>query len=636
MGRGPTPELPREHRYSRHRAFWLNLPFALLLVWCLAGGYSYSLLAFLLIILVLDALLFWGVRVKVGEDGITIHNWFRSKTYPWERLKSAKWPNAAGGMGLVWSRRCPPASEQESSTGWRNFLAAKLRQLMDVTLSVSGVEEPEAFALEVARHAVQKSPGAKVDIRGAEAMTGGSYPGGSARWVRWLTRAFVTLGAMVPLLYFGVFFAVETWAPMLAREELELRSQLIHEEQPQSGEDLEKMRLAKKDENSAVVLLAASDLLVGMDSIDWELRRVLYEPDRNLTEGQLAVVRDIVKRNESIVPLLSEAARREQSRYEVDFSAGWDARHLYIGKLHDLADFLIMRDLAELNSEDTSGLDNAVMLFEIAYSLRNQPDSMAMAVRLTFQSRAMLALAQCLASRDLGPEEIELVTALIDRELETMDLRAIIQGERALGLEEIEDFFGGRLLKEGHWLSLCTAPESSARPILPPFIDVIRHWGKIKLLRAYEGVLLKNANSDPGVYSGEIMSGLCPDRKGLGVGNLIWLAGLTRIVHVPQLYHSMRARLLAARIALALYARPNGPPATTEEFREHLGMDVAVDPFGGDPLKYSRTDGGYRVYSVGVDGKDDGGTVTQSDPHQDIVFEVLRMPSGPEKGKPTE
>jgi hypothetical protein len=38
------------------------------------------------------------------------------------------------------------------------------------------------------------------------------------------------------------------------------------------------------------------------------------------------------------------------------------------------------------------------------------------------------------------------------------------------------------------------------------------------------------------------------------------------------------------------------------------------DPFDGQPLRYHRVDGGYKVYSVGQDGVDDAGT------HDDIVF----------------
>ena len=40
---------------------------------------------------------------------------------------------------------------------------------------------------------------------------------------------------------------------------------------------------------------------------------------------------------------------------------------------------------------------------------------------------------------------------------------------------------------------------------------------------------------------------------------------------------------------------------------------VPVDPLGGAPFVYRRTDTGYRLYSVGPDGIDQGGPVDDSD-----------------------
>jgi hypothetical protein len=43
------------------------------------------------------------------------------------------------------------------------------------------------------------------------------------------------------------------------------------------------------------------------------------------------------------------------------------------------------------------------------------------------------------------------------------------------------------------------------------------------------------------------------------------------------------------------------------------------DPFNGKPLLYRKLDKGYCVYSVGANGKDDGGT-----PKLDVAFTVRR------------
>jgi hypothetical protein len=48
-------------------------------------------------------------------------------------------------------------------------------------------------------------------------------------------------------------------------------------------------------------------------------------------------------------------------------------------------------------------------------------------------------------------------------------------------------------------------------------------------------------------------------------------------------------------------------PATLDELRPNYLKEVPTDPFTGKPLLLARTEDGVVVYSVGQDGKDDGG-----------------------------
>ena len=55
--------------------------------------------------------------------------------------------------------------------------------------------------------------------------------------------------------------------------------------------------------------------------------------------------------------------------------------------------------------------------------------------------------------------------------------------------------------------------------------------------------------------------------------------------------------------------------------------EVPVDPFDGKPIRYGRTEPGYRLYSVWDDGRDNGGhersDVNSGDPY-DWAFIVTR------------
>lgn len=93
-----------------------------------------------------------------------------------------------------------------------------------------------------------------------------------------------------------------------------------------------------------------------------------------------------------------------------------------------------------------------------------------------------------------------------------------------------------------------------------------------------------------------------------------------------------RVNVEAAMTTLALHAYRDTHGAYPErlqdlvpELLDTLPMDLA----DGQPLRYRRTDGGYLLYSVGYDGKDDGGQHADEYPAAwreslDVVFSALR------------
>lgn len=82
------------------------------------------------------------------------------------------------------------------------------------------------------------------------------------------------------------------------------------------------------------------------------------------------------------------------------------------------------------------------------------------------------------------------------------------------------------------------------------------------------------------------------------------------------------ARLRTPRIALAIeryrLAKGSLPDKLDELVLTYL-TEVSDDPFDRQPLRYKKLAKGYLVYSVGEDGKDDGG-----DEKKDITFTVER------------
>jgi glycerophosphoryl diester phosphodiesterase len=82
------------------------------------------------------------------------------------------------------------------------------------------------------------------------------------------------------------------------------------------------------------------------------------------------------------------------------------------------------------------------------------------------------------------------------------------------------------------------------------------------------------------------------------------------------------AGIAAERFRLARGRWPNG----LDEIPQDILPAVPRDPFDGKPLKYARSDDGVTVYSVGLDGQDDGGTIRDDlpagEPGQDVGFRL--------------
>jgi hypothetical protein len=82
--------------------------------------------------------------------------------------------------------------------------------------------------------------------------------------------------------------------------------------------------------------------------------------------------------------------------------------------------------------------------------------------------------------------------------------------------------------------------------------------------------------------------------------------------------------------ALEMYQRDNGRyPDNLDALTPKYLKSIPQDLFAEKPLIYKPTADGYLLYSVGVNGVDDGGRGDDDDPKGDDI--VVRMPSKPKK-----
>jgi hypothetical protein len=86
-----------------------------------------------------------------------------------------------------------------------------------------------------------------------------------------------------------------------------------------------------------------------------------------------------------------------------------------------------------------------------------------------------------------------------------------------------------------------------------------------------------------------------------------------------------QARQAASRSSIAIerYRRVHGEaPEGLDQLVPDFLDRPPIDPFDGAPLRYYVDSGGYKVYSIGSDGVDQGGEAGEGGQELDIVFEI--------------
>jgi hypothetical protein len=245
--------------------------------------------------------------------------------------------------------------------------------------------------------------------------------------------------------------------------------------------------------------------------------------------------------------------------------------------------------------------------------LRILPPMPALADKIDLLERYWLLEAILLAARH-GPEYLETLSGGIGPPSREQHLG------RRLFTRSID--WDPALRNANRWIDRCVAslrlPDRSAR--LNEMAEFSRDWQTLKS---------EVAAMD---WAQKLVMG--PERRGEMIGNV--LIGLMlpsfEKVHSAAERCEQTQRNLRIAFALAASQRDHGRyPAKLDELAPRYLEKIPDDLFAGGPLKYQPTDNGFMLYSVGVNGTDDGGRGYDDDPPGDDL--CIRIPTPAPKGK---
>ncbi len=205
---------------------------------------------------------------------------------------------------------------------------------------------------------------------------------------------------------------------------------------------------------------------------------------------------------------------------------------------------------------------------------------------------------------ELGARRITCSAFMSEALEELVDVLYMVRADPT-SLQGTEAGEGSLMFGDAEWLSaLAVMPESEfqreiarMRSTLAPFIAALdRPYPELQSL------------PEPELDDASPLSGLVRD----GVRSLP-----TTVGRVSQTKTQIAAT--EAMAAVKWYQLQTGTfPGSLDALVPGYLPAAPIDPFSGEPLRYRKTDTGAAIYSVGYDGKDDGGVLTG----EDIVFEI--------------
>lgn len=169
-------------------------------------------------------------------------------------------------------------------------------------------------------------------------------------------------------------------------------------------------------------------------------------------------------------------------------------------------------------------------------------------------------------------------------------------------------------------------PSPQMRPLITrELVRSLRAWAELlEIARKPWPERAKLAAPEKYRYAGEQFN------RG-GINGVLAAVSIFRQTLVPDLLVYDRGSQVAVAIERYRRAHDGAVPATLNELIPRFLQTIPEDPVLGEPLRFRALPDGYVVYSVGPDGKDDGGTQLRQTPMGAKYFQTA-FPSGADMG----
>jgi hypothetical protein len=350
--------------------------------------------------------------------------------------------------------------------------------------------------------------------------------------------------------------------------------------------------------------------------------------DRESRRAAAPAVLEALRTNDAMFAELRTASRRPYSRYPLVYNLDnpWGILLPHLSRIKGACDRLQLRASAELTEgQNAAAFDDVKLMWSLVDSLKGEPTLISCLERIVCARIAVQAVWEGLAQHAWSEAQLQELQSLLQQFNFLDEFKQSLAEERAAAMLTAD------LLVQRKYDFNMLGGSGMNDPRPSDFAVMIgrvapRGWYQLeKLSYCRLQQLLFNGTFDP---EKKIIS---PDRLESNTNELEqafagrkpfdtmavkhqWLSILLLpgLKEVPA--HIARGQIVADQAALACalerYRLANGHfPAQLEELAPKFIAALPHDVIGGEPYRYRRTeDGGFVLYSIGWNEKDDGGT----------------------------
>ncbi|MBI2433328.1 MAG: hypothetical protein HYV26_10690 [Candidatus Hydrogenedentes bacterium] len=349
-------------------------------------------------------------------------------------------------------------------------------------------------------------------------------------------------------------------------------------------------------------LLAAYALCAGDETWEWFQSRA--EPVQTMSEQGWARLGEFLRKNKELLAELRAFAAAGQPWYEIDLSDPANLRFDHFSPMRDFARLLAAQCVCDRHTNDVdAAFENLVAVYQVGEVLAEEPLVISQLVRLAIHGIGQWWLESTFQPGDLTPEQSRaLIEVLHGIDYQTSLSQSLyIEAER--GLSTFDCVRAGEIS------------------------GVAYVWGDRLFFRVYGSSVGRPwLNLDEGAYAMTMQRAAetagQPYFEGLGmmreiqeeVDRLPYTRVMTRrFVAAEMRCLAIHARYAAMRdlcwlgLSVETYATEHGEyPATLEVAVP--AHQLPPDPYTGQDFRYTHTQDGFTLYSLGPDGVDVGGT----------------------------